>query len=115
MDIIYKVLVLLHLIGMAALFGGFFVQMSAKEKVINKAMFHGSLTQLVTGILMVGLIESGSVDEEIDMNKISLKLLIAFIITVMVFMNRKKAVVKTSNWAIIGLLTLVNMAIAVFV
>ena len=43
--------------------GGFFVQMKSKIKVVNPAMFHGALTQLVTGIALVGLAESGAVDE----------------------------------------------------
>ena len=115
MDITYKSFVLAHFIGLAALFGGFFVQMSSANKVVNPAMFHGSLTQLVTGLVMVGLIETGLVDEELNMTKISIKLLIVLIITGIVFVNRKKASVSNSIWLSIGLLTLANMAIAVYI
>jgi hypothetical protein len=115
MDITYKSFVLAHFIGLAALFGGFFVQMSSTNKVVNSAMFHGSLTQLVTGIVMVGLAESGAVDEDLNMTKISIKLLIVLIITGIVFVNRKKSSVANSIWLSIGLLTLVNMAIAVYI
>jgi len=115
MEIIYNTLVLLHFIGLAALFGGFFVQMSSATKVVNPAMFHGSLTQLVTGIVMVGMAESGAVDEDLNMTKISIKLLIVLIITAIVFVNRKKSSVSNSIWLSIGLLTLANMAIAVYI
>ncbi len=115
MEIIYNTLVLLHFIGLAALFGGFFVQMKSTNKVVNSAMFHGSLTQLVTGLIMVGLAESGVVDEDLNMTKISIKLLIVLIITGIVFVNRKKSSVSNSIWLSIGLLTLANMAIAVYI
>jgi len=114
MDILYKSLVLLHFIGLAALFGGFFVQMKSTTKVVNPAMFHGALTQLVTGVVLVGLAETGAGDEELNMTKISIKLLVVLVITVLVFMNRKKPFVSTRIWGTIGLLTLANMAVAVY-
>ena len=114
MDILYKSLVLLHFIGLAALFGGFFVQMKSTTKVVNPAMFHGALTQLVTGIVLVGLAETGASDEELNMTKISIKLLVVLVITVLVFINRKKSFVSTRIWGTIGLLTLANMAVAVY-
>ena len=115
MEIIYNTLVLLHFIGLAALFGGFFAQMSSATKVVNPAMFHGSLTQLVTGLVMVGLAETGVVEEDLNMTKISIKLLIVLVITGIVFVNRKKSSVSNSIWLSIGLLTLANMAIAVYI
>jgi hypothetical protein len=36
------------------------------------------------------------------------------VITVLVFMNRKKSFVSTRIWGTIGLLTLANMAVAVY-
>ena len=115
MEIIYNSLALLHFIGLASLFGGFLVQISAAAKVINPAMFHGSLTQLVTGILLVGLAESGVVDEDLNMGKIIVKLIIVLIITGIVFVNKKKSSVSTAIWASVGLLTFVNMAVAVYI
>ena len=115
MDITYKSFVLAHFIGLAALFGGFFVQMKSITKVVNPAMFHGALTQLVTGIALVGLAESGAVEEDLNMTKISVKLLVLLVITALVFINRKKSSISTSIWGLIGLLTIANMAIAVYV
>jgi len=113
MQLVYDLIVILHFIGLASLLGGFLVQMSSSEKGVNPAMLHGALTQLVTGLLMVGLIESGSVDEEANMTKISVKLGIVVVITVLAFIGRRKQPPQVALWGIIGALTLANVVIAV--
>jgi len=113
MQFVYNLIVILHFIGLASLLGGFLVQMSAADKGVNPAMLHGALTQLVTGLLMVGLIESGAVDEEANMTKISVKLAIVVVITVLAFIGRRKQPPQVALWGIIGALTLANVVIAV--
>lgn len=115
MDYLYEGLVVLHFIGLAALLGGFLVQLSTSPKVVNNAMFHGVLTQLVTGLLLVGLAETLVEDEEVNHMKVGLKLLILLVITGLVWANRKKDSVPTGVWAAIGGLTIANIVIAVFV
>ena len=61
MELIHDLLVLLHLVGFAALFGGAFVQVKGPSRAVNAAMVHGVLTQLITGLLLVGL-----ADEELQ-------------------------------------------------
>ena len=115
MEIVEKVLVVLHFLGLAALLGGFLVQMSTSPKVVNNAMFHGALTQLVTGVLLVGVLESMKDEgETLNMAKITTKLVILLVITGLVVANRKKESVSTGIWAAIGLLTITNVVIAVF-
>lgn len=114
MEFLYNLIVVLHFVGLASLLGGFIVQMSSAEKGVNPAMLHGALTQLVTGVLMVGLAESGAVDEDLDMTKISVKLLVVLVITVLAFIGRKKPLPQKGLWATIGALTLLNVVIAVF-
>lgn len=115
MDYLYEGIVILHFIGLAALLGGFLVQMSTSPKVVNNAMFHGALTQLVTGLLLVGLAETLVEDEEVNHMKVGLKLLILLVITGLVWANRKKDAISTGVWAAIGGLTIANVAIAVLV
>jgi hypothetical protein len=112
MEILRDVLVFLHFIGLAALFGGLFVQLKSDPRVINAAVIHGALTQVVTGLLLVGLLEG--MDEEVDNAKIGVKLLVALVITVLAFANRKKTTIP--NGLFFGLLglTALNIAIAVF-
>jgi hypothetical protein len=113
MDFVYNLIVVLHFIGLASVVGGFLVQMRSTDKGVNPAMLHGALTQLVTGILLVGLIEGGAVDDEIDMTKISVKLLITLVITVLAFIGRKKTGPQVAFWGAIGGLAIVNIFIAV--
>jgi hypothetical protein len=116
MDLLRDVLVFLHFIGLAALFGGLFVQLRSDPRVVNNAMLHGILTQLVTGVLLVGLLESDS-DFDADASfhsKIGVKLLVALVIGVLVWVNRKKPALP--NGLFMGLLglTALNIAVAVF-
>jgi hypothetical protein len=112
MDLLRDVLVFLHFIGLAALFGGMFTQLKTSPRVVNAAMWHGVLTQLVTGLLLVGLLEAG--DEDVDHAKIGVKLVIALVIGVLVFVNRKRdALADGLFFGLLGLTTL-NIAVAVF-
>jgi hypothetical protein len=77
-------------------------------------MLEGALTQLVTGILMVGIAESGAIDEEMNQPVVGIKLLIVIVITVLAFIYRKKQPPQVAVWAIIGTLTIINILIAVF-
>lgn len=114
MTFVYSLIVVVHFIGLASVVGGFLVQMRAAQKGVNPAMLHGALTQLVTGVLMVGMIEMGMVDETLDMAKISVKLLLTLVITVLAFVGRKKPLPQTGLWGAIGGLSIVNILIAVF-
>lgn len=112
--IVFGIVLILHFVGLASLLGGFMVQVkdtiAGKGRIIT-AMIHGALTQLVTGLLLVGFIEMG--DGSINNAKIGTKLAIVVIITVLVFVFRKKK--PAASWVIwaIGALTLANIAIAV--
>lgn len=113
-DFVYTALVVLHVVGIVAIAYGFFKELAKKTFGVNVAMLHGASTQLVTGILMVGLRESGIVedDEALDMTKIAFKLVIALVIVAMYSIGKRKAEPKL-YWALIGALTLTNIVIAV--
>jgi hypothetical protein len=64
MDLFYSALVVLHVVGIVAIGYGFFKELAKKTFGVNVAMLHGASTQLLTGILMVGLRESGVVADE---------------------------------------------------
>ncbi len=114
MNILFGIILILHFIGLAALLGGVLVQI--KDTIAGKgrivaAMIHGALTQLVTGVALVGVIEASGGD--INNTKIAVKLAIVLIITVLVFLFRKKNPVLSWVVWVIGLLTVANIAIAV--
>lgn len=112
MDILHSLFLLLHLVGFAALFGGAFVQLKGPRR-INPAMWHGALTMLVTGLLLVTSLEMFT-DGPVNHMKVGIKLLVLIAVFVLVLINRKKDTVADGPfWGIFGL-TLLNAAIAVF-
>lgn len=115
MDYVYDAIVVLHFVGLAALLGGFLVQIPEQTRRVNRAMLDGAFTQLVTGVALVGLAETLVEDEEVNHMKVGLKLLILLVITALAFVNRKRDSVPTGVWLAIGLLTITNIVIAVFV
>jgi hypothetical protein len=113
MEFVENALVVLHFIGLASLLGGFLVQLKSSPRVVNNAMIHGVLTQLVTGLLLVGIAE-GDEDVEVNHAKIAVKLVVLLLIGALVLVNRKKDAISTAVWAAIGGLTVANIVIAVF-
>lgn len=111
MEILKDVVLILHFVGLAAIIGGFLVQTRVADKTIHPAMLHGALTQLVTGLILVGLNEA--LDHEVDNAKIGVKLTITLVVTVLAWVNRAKHPVATGVWAAVGGLALVNVAVAV--
>jgi len=112
MKLVEDLLVFLHLIGMASLFGGLFVQVKASPRVVNNAMLHGILTQLVTGLALVGVLEAGT--DPVDHAKIGVKLVVALVIGALVLANRRRSALTGGVYgALIGL-TALNIAVAVF-
>lgn len=117
MEFLDHVLVVLHFLGLASLIGGFLVQIKDADKVVNNAMFHGALTQLVTGIALVGLaypLADGNEAEYPDNAKIAVKLVILLVILGLILANRKKPSISTAVWGAIGGLAILNVVIAVF-
>ncbi len=112
MDILYKALVVLHLVGMAILVGGWLV--TVRTPRVLPAMWHGALTQLVTGFALVGLASSGMVDSDVDNIKIAVKLVVALVVASLVMVNRNKDDVAPRVAHAIGGLALLNVVVAVF-
>lgn len=112
MDIVRDLLLFLHFLGLAALFGGLFTQLKASPRVVNAAMWHGALTQLVTGLLLVGLLEMD--DADVNHAKVGVKLVVALVIAALIFVNRKKQSLPDGLFFGLLGLTALNVAVAVF-
>jgi hypothetical protein len=118
--IVKSFLVVLHLVGLSALLGGFLVQIKAlraKVAEILPAMVHGAWTALVTGLLLVGVREwelALGGGRDLDHSKIAIKTVVALIIVVLVMLKRKQKPVSGSALGTIGGLTFLNVVLAVF-
>ena len=116
MSFVYNRLVILHFLGLASLIGGFLVQIKSSPRVVNPAMLHGALTQLVTGVLLVGLrypLHESDGWELPDNAKIGVKFVVLLVVLGLILANRKKDQISTAVWGLIGGLSIVNVVIAV--
>jgi hypothetical protein len=111
-DVVEKILLVVHLLGFAALFGGAFVQFRDDVKVVNSAMLYGVMTQVVSGLLLVGVLEGQ--DESVNHAKMGVKLAVVLVVAVLCWANRKKDRVPSGLFNGILLLTAANVVVAVF-
>jgi len=102
-----------HLIGFALLLGGAIAQYVSGKFRINPAMLWGSIIQVLTGIALSAPLRGGG-DAEPSPVKLGVKLLIAILIFVMVFVPRKRAEINKGHFIGIVVLTLANAAVATF-
>lgn len=118
--VVKGLLVVLHLVGMAALLGGFLVQIKAlraRTAEILPAMVHGAWTALITGILLVGVREwelAMGGGFELDHTKIAIKSVVSAIVVTIVMLKRKQKPVSGALLGTVGGLTFLNVVLAVF-
>jgi len=113
MEILRHALLVIHLLGWAALFGGLFVQLREPEKKVNAAMRDGIGTAFVMGLALVGVLEA-SFEDEVDNAKIGVKFLVGLTVLALVMANaRKPRIADGLFYAILGL-TVANVCVAVF-
>ncbi|WP_040835398.1 hypothetical protein [Nocardia brevicatena] len=112
MDFVYNVVIVTHLLGMAALVGGYV----AGQPAVNSVMVWGARLQIITGLVLVGMAESiGSLDKDLNMVKIGVKLVVAFLVAAFAEMGRAEGKRgKELPWMThaAGGLGIVNVAIA---
>ncbi|MFD7058209.1 hypothetical protein [Streptomyces sp. NPDC059906] len=114
MDVLIHLFVGLHIIGIAALLGGFLTQMKAMGQDAARftpAMLHGALTMLVTGAVLIGLNQAQ--DTAVDNVKMGVKLAVLIVILGLVYVKRDEEKVEKPLFGLVGGLTLVNVFIAV--
>lgn len=80
MQILAHILFALHMLGLAAIVGGFFVQLRRKDQFVLAPLLAGAITQVVTGLALVGL--SQAAGRDIDMAWVTVKAVIALVVLV---------------------------------
>jgi hypothetical protein len=80
LEIVRLVLLALHILGLSAIVGTFFVQLRAKEGFATGVMLAGAITQVVTGLALVGVREA--TDLGVNNVKIAVKLGLAVVVLV---------------------------------
>lgn len=111
MDIVRQLLLVIHLLGFAALFGGLLLQARTPGKSVNALMRDGAGTAFVAGVLLVGVLEMG--DGDPNHAKIAVKLVIGLVVLGLVMANlRKPRIPDGLYWGLLAL-TVANVGVAV--
>lgn len=118
LEILRLLLLAAHILGLAAIIGAFFMQLGRKSGFDLRTILIGAVTQLVTGIALVGVIEGSNGD--VNNLKIGIKLLIAVIVFVAAFIGWRQTKKtdaprrKITPWLhTAGGLAIVNVLVAV--
>lgn len=113
MDVVYNLLLVLHLVGWAMVLGS--VLVAFREPKVSPGALHGILGALVAGLAMVGLASADVAGPDPNDPKVAVKLVIALVVAFLVWRGtRKPAAVTAGYLGAIAVLTVANVAIAVF-
>ncbi|WP_336713586.1 hypothetical protein [Arthrobacter sp. USHLN218] len=113
MEFLRYLLLFIHVLGAAAIVGVWFANF--RRPGVSPWQFHGAWVQLLTGLLLVGVIEMGDL-AEVNNIKIAVKLVIALVVFVAALIGYRKQKkgepVSTGLAHAVGGLALVNIAVA---
>ncbi|WP_309079994.1 hypothetical protein [Zhihengliuella sp.] len=116
MDFLHALLVFFHLLGAAALVGGWLA--SFKTPTVGTWQHAGAWVQLVTGLALTFLAEMDPDGGELNHAKIGVKLVLLIAVLVAAIIGRRKMKngdpVPTGIAHTVGGFSLVNIALAVF-
>lgn len=108
-DIAQTVFVLLHIAGLAGLVAAGVLALMGKAGA-KAAAFHSALLQLVSGLVLVGLMYAA--EEEPNNTKLGVKLLVLLAIIGLAAANRRKPEINKTAYVVIAVLAIVNATIA---
>ena len=112
MNLVRQLLVLVHLLGFAGLFGGGLVQLRIRRPEINAAMLYGSVVSLLSGIaLWVFATSWGTHPSLVAM---TVKTVLTAVATVLVVINRRYLSIPRGLLALIMIVVLATAVVTVF-
>ena len=110
MNVIRLFLLFLHIVGVAAVLGGFLHEWQAKTHGVTRLMVGGADLLLLTGLLLVG---ARTMQElPLDHIKVGVKLVLALAVAVCAHVARKRG--GKMLFQLTGVLTTLNVGVAVF-
>lgn len=115
MEILRLILLIAHFVALAAILGPWLAQLAAQAKRVTMTMVWGARAQLIIGLALGAIVSMGDHD---DPAQLGMKLGVKFLVTLAVVAFAEIGKKKENNntfWLLVGLLTLVNVIVAVVV
>lgn len=113
MTTVFNIALGIHILSILGILGLLLAQANKSPRKLSAGVIHAGLTALVAGIVMVGLFSQANPDETLNHTKIGVKTLVLAGILFLGYKNVKKDSLKTSVWATMLGLTVLNIVIAV--
>lgn len=114
METLRGIVLLVHLVGFAILFGAWFVEVVARRVRLTRPMDYGLLIAGLAGLVLAA---PWGLSSELDYVKIGVKLAILLVIGALLGIGsarqRKQGAVPPAIFWLVGILTLTNAAVAV--
>ena len=111
MHLAQQIVVLVHLVGFAALLGGILVQTRAPEPEVNATMLWGGWTELGSGVVLVALALAAG--DDVAWGPVGVKTAVTLFLVLLLARNRRFLSVPRGLWLLMGLLALLNAALSV--
>lgn len=117
MEFVYNLTVVAHMLGLAALVGGYLVVATQRADAVapNSVMVWGARIQLLTGLALVGIAEA-ALDSDLNHMKIGVKLVVSLAVAALVEISAGRT--RRSQPGVGGLLhaagvlAIINVAVA---
>jgi hypothetical protein len=114
-EIAEKALLVLHFVGIGALFSGFFYQLKqwGEGMKVNAGILHGAWLMLATGLGMIGILQMPGSEEQVNNLVLVVKTIVITAVFFVAYTYNKKE--KTPTWVVptIAGLTTLNIIFAV--
>jgi hypothetical protein len=114
-EIVENILLVLHFVGIGALFSGFFYQLKqwGEGMKVNAGILHGAWLMLATGLGMIGILQMPGSDEQVNNLVLVAKSIVITAVFFVAYTYNKKE--KTPTWVVptIAGLTTLNIVFAV--
>jgi hypothetical protein len=113
MKTVFNIALGVHIVSILGILGLLLSQVQKSPRKLSPGVIHASLSALVAGIVMVGILPQLEGDDAVNHTKIGIKSIVLTAILFLGYKNVKKEVLKNWVWATMLGLTVLNIIIAV--
>ena len=113
MKTVFNIALGVHILSILGILGLLLSQVQKSPRKLSPGVIHASLTALVAGIVMVGILPQIEGEDPVNHTKIGIKSIVITVILFLGYKNVKKEVLQNWVWATMLGLTVLNIIIAV--